>query len=483
MRRSVVLAIVCSSSLAVAQPTGAQPGTAPPVSEPAPAPVPEVDAVPDAPPDETTDAADLGFGFGSYGRVGVATDLDGGTSEQAKVVSHPSRIGEATYLELDLYYRGRSPTGVRWQTVTTMAFAGELFHYDGQWGDPPAIRNLYAQAERGGAGVWIGSRMYRGDDIYLLDYWPLDDLNTIGGGAYYRDERWGVAVHAGANRLVNDFQFQERDVSDPEFGATTITQLDRQRLVASVKGDARVWGAADGPAVKVKAYAEVQSLPEGTRLRADNTAEELPSDFGLTLGAQVGAWGFGPGATHANLFARLSLGLAAFDELAPPVDFDATLETFPKAKELVLGWSGNYEIPRGGVMVGGYARRFVDADQSSVDYDDGWEYVIDVRPRVGIWQEVGAAIDLSYQARFPRGISAASQVALDPAIWQVAPMLLYSPSGWSSYARPELRLIYRVAGLNRGARDIFPLDDPRRDAEVIHYLGLQAEWWFNSTYR
>ena len=25
--------------------------------------------------------------------------------------------------------------------------------------------------------------------------------------------------------------------------------------------------------------------------------------------------------------------------------------------------------------------------------------------------------------------------------------------------------------------------DPRRDMKVGHYLGLQAEWWFNSTYR
>lgn len=477
-RTLLALAIVCSSSAAAAQPSTAVPAR----SEPQPAPVPEVDAIPDSPPDDGGDPA-LGLGFGSYGRVGVASDLDGGTPEQPKVVAHPSRIGESTYLELDLYYRGRSATGVRWQTVTTLGFAGELFHYDGQFDDTPAIRNLYAEAGSGGAGVWIGSRMYRGDDIYLLDYWPLDDLNTIGGGAYYRRERWGVAVHAGANRLLDDFQFQEREVSDPEFGATTVTQLDRQRLVASVKGDARVWGPADGPAIKVKGYAEVQRLPEGTRLRADDTPQELPSDVGLTVGAQVGAWGFAPGASHVSLFARLSFGLAAFDELSPPVDLGADLETFPRAKELVLGWSGNYEFPGGGVMLGGYARRFVDADGNAADTDDGWEYVTSVRPHLALWREVGAAVDLSYQARFPRGISAASQVALDPAVWQVAPMLLYAPQGWGTYARPQLRLIYRVAHLNRGARDLYPLADPRRADQLTHYLGLQAEWWFNSTYR
>jgi hypothetical protein len=27
--------------------------------------------------------------------------------------------------------------------------------------------------------------MYRGDDVYLLNWWPLDNLNMVGGGARY----------------------------------------------------------------------------------------------------------------------------------------------------------------------------------------------------------------------------------------------------------------------------------------------------------
>ena len=44
--------------------------------------------------------------------------------------------------------------------------------------------------------------------------------------------------------------------------------------------------------------------------------------------------------------------------------------------------------------------------------------------------------------------------------------------------------VYAAAHLNDAARDrLYPLDDPRRLRPWVHYLGLQAEWWFNSTYR
>ena len=63
-------------------------------------------------------------------------------------------------------------------------------------------------------------------------------------------------------------------------------------------------------------------------------------------------------------------------------------------------------------------------------------------------------------------------------------MLVYSPMGPSSYDRPQLRLLYRAAHFNDAALASFVPDDPRRDHTWTHFLGVQAEWWFNSsTYR
>ena len=430
--------------------------------------------------------SDLGFAFGSYGRIGVGTDLRGSTPEPTTVVHKGSRIVENSYTEADLYYRMRTDKGVDVKTVTTLAFADDPFHYTGKFDTTLALRNLYAEAAwSSGLAIWIGSRMYRGDDIYLLDYWPLDDINTVGGGVTFRKERLYGALHVGANRLLDPFQYQERQVTDPTFGSTYIVDLDRQHMIASATSSYRLIDPSPGGlGAKAKLHLEIHALPDGSRLREDETREELPSDFGWSLGAQLGLWGFADGLSHANMFVRFSQGLAAFDELQLPEGFDATKKTFPDASELVLAMSANYELGgRGGAMLGAYARRFVDADPNQDDRDDGWEYIIDVRPHYAIMGDVEAAVDLSYQARFPRGLSPTMLIALDPAVVQVAPMLIYSPFGAGAYARPHFRLLYRAAHLNEGARDLYPLDDARRSRSWIHYLGVQAEWWFNSSYR
>jgi hypothetical protein len=101
--------------------------------------------------------SDLGFGFGSYGRIGVGTDLRGSTPEAVNVVKTGSRIVEASYTELDLYYRLRSERGVEVTTVTTLAAAGDPFHYTGEFDAALALRNFYAEAARGPMTLWIGS--------------------------------------------------------------------------------------------------------------------------------------------------------------------------------------------------------------------------------------------------------------------------------------------------------------------------------------
>jgi hypothetical protein len=324
--------------------------------------------------------------------------------------------------------------------------------------------------------------MYRGDLIDLLDYWPLDDVNTVGGGAGYRRGRLQLAAHVGANRLTEDFQYQMVEVPDPNFGADEIVQLDRQRYNASATSIYRFWGDGIGPSASAKLYAEAHVLPRGVMRRSDQTFQELPRDAGWSLGAQLGMWGFGPRNSHANLFARFSQGLTAHDELEVPTGLNSARKTFPASSEFVLGWSGNFEQARAGTLVGGYARRFVDADGLD-SLDDGWEYIVDVRPYWAVSNPVQLAVDLSYQRRMPRGVSPTSLMAIEPEVVQAAPMLVYSPFGRGSYTRPQFRLIYRLAHLDRDARDLFSVDDPRRDRPWVHFAGMQAEWWFNSTYR
>ena len=485
---------------AAAQPEPA-PTTPPPAEgeapvEPAPEPPPAPVVLPDpAPPSATPSTpraselvvvapADEGFRFGSYGRVVAGTDLRGGKPEGVKVVAYGPRIVEPSYLELDFSYGFTSRRGVKLRPVVTLAFDATLFHDTGDFDARPALRNMYLDVvvnER--LNLWAGSRMYRGDDIYLFDYWPLDDLNTVGAGVIYTAKPLELAAHAGVNRLDDPFQFQQIEVADPEQGATTAVQLNRQRMIVSASATYLTLGEPDAVSLKAKLHGQVHALPAGTRERDDGSLEALPADQGYLVGGEVSLFGWttAPGfRRHLNLYARYAKGLAAYDELAAPTSFGPELKT-QRASEFTAGTSANWDHALGNVMFGALARRFVDADTSSRDVDDGWEYAIDVRPQVRVVPDVFAAVDLSYQARFPNGLNPISLRADDPAVFQIAPMVVYSPMGPSSYDRPQLRFVYRAAHLNDGALALYVPEDLRGGRAWVHFLGVQAEWWWNSS--
>lgn len=472
----------------------------PPPSSPAAAPPPvtpvRAEPPPPAPPGDTVKPGpEKGLRFGSYGRMIAGSDLRGGKPVSANIVGRGPRIVEPSYLEIDVSYGLVTKRGLALRPVITLAFRGTLFHDTGQFDAQPALRNVFLDAQvTSELTAWAGSRMYRGDDIYLFDTWPLDDLNTVGGGLFYRKavgapatgNALELAGHAGVNRLLTPFQFQEIDVPNPEQGATTVVQLNRQRMVASANAAYIFALRPDAVSLKAKVHAELHTLPSGTRKRTDGTFEQLPSDSGFLLGGQLSAFAVSkdkPNRSHLNLYLRYAKGLAAFDELAPPTSFGNDLTT-DRASELSFGLSGNYDHAFGNVMLGALSRRFIDADGDSIDHDDGWEYAVAVRPLARLPLDFFAGAELSYQARFPRGLNPTTQRAEDPAVFQIAPMLVYSPMGGSGYDRPQLRLVYRGARRNQAALDEYVPDDPRHLHTWTHFLGIQAEWWFNSnTYR
>ena len=437
---------------------------------------------------------DAGFRFGSYGRVLAGSDLRGGKPQKVSVVAHPPRIIEDSYLELEFSYGFLRDNDdyVIVRPVITLAFDGTLFHDTGEFDAHPALRNMFLDARLGDdLSAWVGSRMYRGDDIYLFDYWPLDDINTVGAGVQYTprvhimggEEKLEGAAHIGFNRLLDDFQFQQIDVPNPVQGATTVDQLNRQRTVASAT--VAYISIPDGNAIgaKLKVHGEYHALPAGTRKRMDGTLENLPADSGILVGAELGTFGFSNDKRfrrHLNLFTRYAKGLAAFDELAPPTTFDASLKT-SRANEFTFGVSANWDMALANLMIGALSRRFVDADTNTTDSDDGWEYAVDARPLAKVGHDVFVGGDISYQARFPEGLNNITLRAEDPAVFQIAPMLVWSPMGPSSYDRPEIRLVYRAAHLNQAALDLYVPDDPRHGHPWQHFLGVQAEWWFNSS--
>ena len=69
-----------------------------------------------------------------------------------------------------------------------------------------------------------------------------------------------------------------------------------------------------------------------------------------------------------------------------------------------------------------------------------------------------------------------------PEAYTVAIIPTISPNGVGTYSRPQIRVIYAVTYLNSSGRQMFPLEDRRREQSIHQFFSIGAEWWFNSLY-
>jgi len=440
-------------------------------------------------PREHTD----GFGFGSYGRVSLGTNADGEPVYPVNITGHGPRLEESTYVELDMYYRLHPMRGLRSKMVATLALNDTLFHYNGTWESGLAVRNLYLEmtpVTLPGVSFWAGSRMYRGDDIYLLDFWPLDNLNTLGAGIWYDRQPLRGGLHIGTNRVLGPYQYQEEQVNTPMVGETTIATLNRQRFIASAKLE--YWKQAnDTLGFKIKGYGEFHKLPQGTYNALGEPEEriDLPAETGYVVGLQGGLWGFSP-HSFVNVFARYAAGIAAYGEFSQPLglgylpdlgsDYSAST-----ARDFVLAMVGNYVLPgRLGVQLGAYWRTFEDADGLDHDWDDGNELVVALRPMLFVPELVGRQIalgaELSYQRTERAGLHPETDLPAHPSVWKISILPTWI-SGPDTYSRPAVRLFYTIALPNEDARLWYHRMDYRRTRSIEHFVGISAEWWFNSS--
>lgn len=443
------------------------------------------------------------FQFGSYGRVMAASDLRGRPGRDADIVAHGSRLDESNYVELELRREDFwEKTGVTSRIVTTLAVAHPVFHYNGVFDASVAVRNLYLEGRDlgvKGLSAWAGSRMYRGDDIYVLDWWPLDSLNTLGAGVRYaHQDRTFAALHVGFSKPETGFFSQTVDRPLPlnQIGAARVEVLARQRVMSSLKLEHRL-PLGEKAGVKGIAYGELHQVPSGQRQGDPGQFDTLPADSGYVLGAQLGGW-TGERNTHLNLFVRYARGLAAYGEFSTPNqlayvpgDNGGIESSTSGAHEFLVALGGNYEIGPLGVMLGAYVRSFRNASPD-LDIGDVDEGIALVRPHFFITELAGVAVEASYQAQ-QRGVITAVQDQQEPAsaaapegpfsanLVRLGVIPFLSFAGRGDYSRPHLRLIYAVTLRGKEARALYPQDDVFGLREVEHFLGFGAEWWFNTS--
>lgn len=451
----------------------------------------EPPSVPSAPTDveynRSPDYAD-GFHFGSYGRVVIGGDHRGRRGRDADIVARGSRLDESSYAELELRREDYwEQTGAYTRIVATVAIAAPLFHQTGSFDTNLGVRNLYL--EESGLGLknlrlWAGSRMYRGDDIYLLDFWPLDNLNTLGGGgAYTFAQDTELKLHAGVNQPRSPLFYQAvprpRPYAQP--GEASVAVLDRQKVISSAKLSHIFWVGESGAGIKPVAYGEVHYANEGQRQTEPREFEDLPRESGWLVGTQLGMF-TGKRSTHLNLVFRASGGLAAYGEFNAPTQLSPE-RTSAGAREYLLAAGGNYETGPFGVLLGAYWRSFRNASPN-LDYGDLTEGAVIVRPTLWLGKIAGVSVEGSYQAQ-RRGVlvpdGEGGQEPLFAQLGRVGLVPFVTPAGRGNFARPHIRLIYLLTVRDQGARSLYPEHDVFSLRGLDHYIALGAEWWFGST--
>lgn len=434
------------------------------------------------------------FEFGSYGRVQVGSDLHGGTGRGTNIVAFgPRLVDEGSYAELELRREDTWNEKVSGRVVATVGLFPPFFHFTGKAAQSIGVRNLYAQGTYEKVTLWAGSRMYRGDDIYLLNWWPLDNQNTVGGGAalpVYKSEPTGegdakksayetiVQLHAGQQRLDNPYQFQQVPVVAPfGFGTVDVTKLDRPRTIETLKVTQFVRNA--GPSgFKAVLYGEAHQIAAGVfKDPLTNLDKGLPSDTGFLVGSQL-TWFKGEKDTYATLFMRHARGIAAYDPLAVPITFALDRST-GSASETQIAIAGNWENDTFAVMGAGYVRFFRDgspAATSTQKYDEG---AIVARPSLFLGDHFGVSLEGSYQQRRLQVLQPGTNDPLTASVAKFGVIPYFSPAGRGSFKRPQIRLVYLASVRDAGTRALYPQEDPFAQRSVEHFAGISTEWWFN----
>jgi maltoporin len=197
------------------------------------------------------------------------------------------------------------------------------------------------------------------------------------------------------------------------------------------------------------------------------------------LGSQL-TYFTGKRDTYASLVMRHARGIAAYDPLAVPITF-ALDRTTSGASETQIAISGNYEQEEFSILWAAYVRFFRDggtAATSTSKYDEGAAVI---RPSVFLGDYFGISLEGSYQQRRLATLVPGTNDQLNASVTKVGVIPYFSPAGRGSYKRPQIRLLYVASFRDSATRALYPVEDVFNQRSTEHFLGIGAEWWFNSS--
>jgi maltoporin len=436
--------------------------------------------------DITSDRVD----FFMYGRMGIAWTLSGQVIAGKNMNlgdkrALGGRLEESDYLEPGLKFhllKGEKPADTTIDVVTSF----EMFATDGSYvsdlanGDIAQLKILpeqaYVEAQNvftEGLTIWGGSRLYRGTDIHIADYFYFNNLPGEGIGVKYKGLDAAVLVKTSAS----PFHKTEIDADLNGDGNRDVVQRQRTMFIAQ-------YSLPFGPgSTFVQGLGELHLVPKSGNQDVLAPKHVNPRDAGWVVGAKL----------------HLDLNNGAFNDAS--VRFGAriangaagggsTFDTFGAAAE-----DGTYKDAYGIEVADHFLWNFdkiltlnaygaLNYSKGSLDYtpaapavaapDSRLHFAVGVRPVLYAHDKFHLATEASFQGRKDEGLDmgTAFKVSVVPTI---------VPTGERTFwARPHLRLIYTAGFYNQAAVDqlMSPYLKTVGPTKVAHYLGTRAEWWF-----
>jgi len=435
--------------------------------------------------------------FMYYGRMGIAWGPSGQVvaGKYMNLGDHKAiggRLEEGDYLEPGIRYHIKKAQKDG-DTTVDLVTDFEIFSLNGAIisdlanGDISDIKIMPLQAfieaknvVTPGLTLWIGSNLYRKNDIHICDYFYFNSLPGQGVGAYYGGLDVAVLTQTGAS----SFFATDLNAGMPAPVAPAIVQRERTMFIGQYKVP---FGAGTTYA---QGLGEFHVVPHSGDAKRNAAADVNPADYGAVAGVKL----------------HLDLGNGVFSDASARVgnriangaeSGGSTYQTFGQPSidgsyrgaygvELVehFQWNVGDLVAVNGYATAHYSRGSTSYVPPVADMMDPsavvavpntrLDYSFGARPTFYLSDQLHLITEGTFQARKDEGRATGTAVKLS-----VAPTVV--PTGErSNWARPEMRLIYTLGLYNQAAVDqrMSPYLQAMGPSKVAHFLGVRTEWWF-----
>jgi len=445
--------------------------------------------------DLTADKVD----FMAYGRIGIGWTGSGQVvaGKYMNLGDHKAiggRLEEGDYLQPGLRYHIKKAAN---PDDTSVDFVSdfEMFSLNGALvsdlsnGDINDIRieplQAYIEAKNvltKDLTVWMGSNLYRKNDIHICDYFYFNSLPGQGVGALYHGLDVAILTQTGASK----FFATDLNAGLPAPAAPAIVQRERTMFIGQYSYPLGIGTSY------VQGLGEFHVVPRSGDAKHTSVANVNPPDYGLVGGVKLhmdlGSGDFTDASVrYGNRIANgAESGGSTYNTFGEPgLDGKYTgaygvevVEHFMwNVGDIVsINGYGTLHYSRGGT---GYAPAAADPGNPTGEvsvpvHNTRFDYAVGARPTFYLSDQLHVITEATFQTRKDQGLPTGTAVKLS-----IAPTIV--PTGErSAWARPEMRFIYTAGIYNDAAIDqrMSPYLQTMGPTRVAHFVGARSEWWF-----